>query len=164
MIRLLILDVDGVLTSGDVTLSPDGDLARTFHVQDGHAIKLWQQAGGKVAILSGRTSPMVERRAQELGVAPVEMGWARKIEGYERITKSLGMADENVCVVGDDLPDLEPMSRAGLAIAVANAVPQVKRAADFVTRRAGGSGAVAEIVEHLLRMANRWSQVTSEPA
>jgi len=160
-ITLLILDVDGVLTSGGIAFLPDGDDAKTFHVQDGCAIKLWQRSGGVAAILSGRRSATVEERAKELGIELIETGLADKLDGYQRIVTRAGVADEAVCVVGDDLPDLPPMQRAGLSIAVANAVPGVKRAADYVTRRAGGMGAVAEVVEHLLRLDGRW---TSDPA
>lgn len=156
MIELLILDVDGVLTNGGVTFASDGRDAKTFCTQDGCAIKLWQRTGGKVAILSGRESPGVRARASELGIKLIEMGLAEKIEGYERIVAAAGVCDDAVCVVGDDLPDLEPLARAGLSVAVANAVPAVKRAADFVTRRSGGAGAVAEVVEHVLRLRSDW--------
>jgi 3-deoxy-D-manno-octulosonate 8-phosphate phosphatase (KDO 8-P phosphatase) len=155
-IKLLILDVDGVLTGGGITLSPEGEDVKTFHVQDGFAIKRWQRAGGQVAILSGRRSPTVEVRAQELGIEQVHTGVANKLTVYEEIVATAGVARSLVCVVGDDIPDIELMGRAGLSIAVANALPAVKRAADYVTRREGGDGAVAEVVEHLLRNGGRW--------
>ena len=156
LIRLLILDVDGVLTAGDVYVTPESDAVRTFHVQDGYAIKRWHESGGVSAILSGRGSKVIETRARQLGVSWVDMGCDHKIDGFERICAAAGVPKQDICMVGDDLPDVGPMARSGFSIAVANARPQVKRVAAFVTRRRGGTGVVAEVVEHLLRL-NGWS-------
>ena len=152
MIDLLILDVDGVLTDGRIAFTLDGQEIKAFQTQDGCAIKMWQRAGGQVAILSGRASSTVSSRAKELGIELVELGVTDKKQGYDRILSAAGVQNEAVCVVGDDLPDLDALRQAGRSIAVANAVPAVKRAADFVTRRTGGNGAVAEVIEHLLRL------------
>jgi len=157
-IRLLILDVDGVLTDGRIGLSPEGGPIVGFHAQDGAAIKLWQRSGHDVAICSGRQNPAVTRRAQELGIPTVRMGLARKIEGYREIVSSLGRADDEVAYIGDDYPDLESMALAGLAATVADAAPAVKRSAGYITRRRGGAGAVAEVVEYVLRKQGRWNQ------
>ena len=161
-IKLLILDVDGVLTDGRVTFGSEGETIKTFCVQDGCAIKLWQRSGGKVAILSGRTCEAVSRRAAELGIEWVQTGVADKRSAYEAILASAGCDDVDVAYLGDDLPDLGPMSRCGLPVAVANAAPAVKRASRYVTRRRGGDGAIAEVVEFLLRKQKRWSRALFE--
>lgn len=157
-IDLLILDVDGVLTDGHVVAGPNGESIKRFHVHDGCAVKLWQRCEGRVAILSGRGGEAVTRRAAELGIKWVHTDVTDKLAAYDAILASAGRRDEAVAYVGDDLPDLAPMARAGFSVAVADAVPAVKRAADYVTRRAGGRGVVAEVVELLLRKQKRWSR------
>lgn len=156
-IKLLVLDVDGVLTDGGILVGRDGEETKRFAVQDGCAIKLWQQARGTVAILSGRGGPAVEKRAAELGIEIVALCVGDKSAGFEKLLSDTGFSEAATAYVGDDLPDLAPMRRAGWPVAVANAVPEVKRAAAYVTRRSGGSGAVAEIVELLLRQQGRWT-------
>lgn len=148
-IQVLILDVDGVLTDGRLSAGPDGDL-KEFHVHDGCAIKRWQERGGKIAILSGRESRSVAARAAELRISAVKTGLSEKLVGYEEVLRSLGASDGGVAYVGDDHPDLPPMRRCGLPVAVANAVPEVKRAAVYVSRRCGGGGAVAEVIGWIL--------------
>lgn len=157
-VNLLILDVDGVLTDGSIALTGEGEVTKTFHVQDGYAVKLWQRQGGRVAIVSGRASEPVSRRAAELGIELVLTGICDKLVGYQSVLRDAGIGDEAVVYVGDDYPDLPPMRRCALPVAVANAVPTVKRAAAYVTRRSGGEGAVAEIVELILRKQNLWLQ------
>ena len=162
---LLILDVDGVLTDGRLTYMRAGaDNPKTFFVQDGYAIKLWQRCGGGVAIISGRESRPVSRRAKELGIEHVHLGVHDKIRAYEEVLAAVGCSDEAVAYVGDDLPDLAPMRRCGFAVAVANAVGEVKRVADYITRRPGGAGAVAEVIELLLRKQGKWSQAVADGA
>ena len=156
-VKLLILDVDGVLTDGRISPLGDEESVRGFHVHDGCAIKLWKSSGGKVAILSAREGHDVARRAAELRIDWVKVGVADKLAGYEAILASADCVDAAVAYVGDDLPDLGPMSRCAWPVAVADAVPAVKRAAQYVTRRAGGCGAVAEVIELILRKQNRWS-------
>jgi 3-deoxy-D-manno-octulosonate 8-phosphate phosphatase (KDO 8-P phosphatase) len=158
-IELLILDVDGVLTDGRLIMASDGEPAKPFHAQDGCAIKLWQHCGGKAAILSGRPSAAAARRAAELGIEHIRTGAPDKLSAYIEILSSLGLGDSVVAYVGDDLPDVGPMRRCGLPIAVANAVPAVKQVSQYVTRRRGGEGAVAEVVELLLRKQKRWSHI-----
>lgn len=156
-IKLLILDVDGVMTSGQLPLGSDGSEIKTFYVQDGGAIRLWQQFGGRVAIISGRRSQAVLARAKDLDIAFVIQGVADKLPAYESICRENSMSDESVSFMGDDLLDIPPMRRCGYPIAPANALPMVKRVARYVTRRSGGRGAVAEAVERLLRHNNAWS-------
>lgn len=161
-IKLLILDVDGVLTDGRIAVAPSGEWTKAFYVQDGCALKLWQRLGGKVALLSGRAEEAVDRRAAELGIEWVHSGVTDKLRAYRAVLASAGYRDAEVSYVGDDLPDLAPMRCCGFPVAVANAAPVVKRAAHYVTRRRGGGGAVAEVVEVLLRKQERWSQVMGE--
>lgn len=156
-IKILILDVDGVLTGGELPYDAGGNFLKTFHVQDGSGIRLWQKAGGTVAILSGRESPAVEARARELQIAMVMQGVHDKLPAYESILKRVGATDQEASFVGDDLLDIPPMLRCSYPIAVANAVPLVKRAARYVTRRCGGTGAVAEAIERLMRLNGTWS-------
>lgn len=157
-INVLILDVDGVLTSGQVVLDDQGGDARVFHVHDGCFIKLWHRGGGRSAIISGRQSAAVARRAAELGIEQVIQGAADKLAAYRAVLGELGAGDDQVCYVGDDLPDLAPMARCAWPVAVGDAVPAVKQQARCVTRRGGGAGAVAETIELILRKQRRWSR------
>lgn len=163
-LNVLLLDVDGVLTDGRVTLSPDGETQKTFHVHDGSAIRVWQRATHRVAILSGRRSPAVDRRARELGIEVVRQGVQDKEAAYDEVLRELHAADRNVCYVGDDGPDLGPMRRCGFPVAVADAIGPVKRAARYVTARPGGAGAVAEVVELLLRKQHLWNALRETSA
>ncbi len=157
-VNLLILDVDGVLTDGGLSTTPGDGWGKRFYVQDGCAIKLWQRFGGTVAILSGRSEACVAKRAEELGITHVRTGVGDKLPAYESILAAAKCDDGVTGYVGDDLPDLGPMGRAGFPIAVANAHPAVKRSSMYVTRRRGGDGAVAEVVELLLRRKRRWCE------
>jgi 3-deoxy-D-manno-octulosonate 8-phosphate phosphatase (KDO 8-P phosphatase) len=159
---VLILDVDGVLTDGGIVYSDSGCELKQFQVQDGDAIKRWRLAGHQTALLSGRTSAVVKRRAAELGIEHVEQGCTDKGAGVAALLDRLQVRDEAVCYMGDDTLDLPPMRRCGFPAAVANAGPVVKQAAQYVTRRAGGRGAVAEVVELLLRKQGRWRPSESE--
>ncbi len=161
-IELLILDVDGVLTSGTLAYDAEGQRQKIFHVHDGGAIRLWQQSGGRCAIISGRTSPAVEFRARELGIEMVTQGVKDKLPAYFEACRSQGVEDSAVSFMGDDLLDLEPMALCGYPIAVAGADPIVKRSARYVTRRFGGDGAVREAVERLMRLNGTWSRAIGE--
>ncbi len=163
-LRLLVLDVDGVLTDGSVMYSDSGEEFKRFHVRDGVGIKLWQRAGHRVAFLSGRSSPAVSRRAAELGVTLVLQGHADKSAALDEILTACGMTAAEACAVGDDLPDLPVLTRVGLAVAVADACPEVRAAAGHVTMAPGGSGAVREVVEHVLKLQGRWAGLTAAAA
>lgn len=160
-IPLLIFDVDGVLTDGRLAPGPDGDTEKSFSSQDGYAMKLWRQQGRKLALISGRKSLLVDRRAAELGVDFVYTGGEEKITPYEALLVRAKVSESQVAYVGDDLPDLPVMHRCGVPLAVANAFPQVKRAALYVSRRPGGRGAAAELIQWLLRLDNAHSQTTT---
>lgn len=155
-ISLLILDVDGVLTDGRLAPGSDGDTTKTFSSQDGFAMKSWKHTGRKIAFLSGRKSLVVDRRGAELGVDYIVTGQEEKISSYDDLVSRSGAAEQDVAYVGDDLPDLPVMARCGIPLAVANAVPEVKQAALYVSRRSGGTGAVAELIEWLLRLDGAW--------
>ena len=146
-VRLAILDVDGVLTDGTLWYGPEGEALKAFNTLDGHGVKMLAEAGIAVAILSGRASGAVERRAKELGIAHVIQGAADKVREFERLVAKLGVQPADCAFVGDDLPDLAVMQRCGLAVAVANAVDEVKAIAHYVTRARGGQGAVREFCD-----------------
>jgi 3-deoxy-D-manno-octulosonate 8-phosphate phosphatase (KDO 8-P phosphatase) len=155
-IRLLVLDVDGVLTDGGVLVGPDGEAVKRFHVHDGLALAVAPRAGLRIAVVSGRASAAVERRLAELGVDEVHQGVRDKAAVLARLVERLGVAPGEVAVMGDDLTDLPMMRGAGLALAPANAVPEVRRAAHWRARRGGGDGAVREAIEWLLRARKAW--------
>ena len=156
-IQLLIFDVDGVLTDGRIVPAEAGDTQKSFSSQDGFAIKFWRTLNRKIALISGRKSLLVERRGEELGIDFVHVGIDDKVEAFTSLLKSAGVSPGQTAYVGDDFPDLAVMRRSGVPIAVANAVPEVKRAAAYVTRRRGGMGAAAEIVEWILRLEGKWT-------
>ena len=156
-IRLLILDVDGVLTDGGIIVHSDGTESKRFHVQDGHGIKLWHRAGGITAIVSGRTSEPTEHRARQLDIAHVLQGQLDKLPAMEELLRQLGMGWEQAAVIGDDVVDILTVRRAGFGVAVANAVEELKAVADFVTLRSGGHGAVREVIELILKTSGRWA-------
>ena len=155
-IRLLVLDVDGVLTDGGLLFTASGEETKRFHVHDGLAMVAARTAGLQIAILSSRASAAVTRRMAELGVAEVHQGVADKAGALDVLRERLGLSRGEVAMMGDDLPDLPAMARAGLALAPANAVAEVKRAAHWVARRRGGDGAVREAVEMLLKSSRAW--------
>lgn len=161
VIELLVLDVDGVLTDGGLLIHSDGSESKQFHTFDGHGIRLWQRAGGKVAWLSGRTSLPVDRRAQELGVSYVLQDCHFKLPALEQLLCDTGLKAENVAYVGDDLMDLPPIMHVGFGVAVANAVDELKAHADYVTTREGGHGAVREVIEYILKNSGRWDNLMS---
>ena len=155
-IRLLVLDVDGVLTDGGLFVSASGEEAKRFHVHDGLALVAARKAGLQIAILSSRASAAVTRRMTELGVGEVHQGVTDKAGALDALRERLGLAVGEVAMMGDDLPDLPAMARAGLALAPANAAAEVKRTAHWVARRRGGDGAVREAVEMLLKSRRAW--------
>ena len=150
-VRLAIFDVDGVMTDGTLYIGAQGEAFKAFNILDGHGLKMLQSAGIQTAIISGRSSEAVMRRAHELAIAHVVQGSSDKCADFERLVGKLGVEAGECSYMGDDLPDLELMKRCGLAVAVANAVDAVKEAAHYVTRASGGRGAVREYCELVLR-------------
>lgn len=158
-IELLLLDVDGVLTDGRIIYGDDGVEWKVFHVRDGSGLKLWHNAGKRSAVISGRTSRAVEVRAAELGVSFALQGVADKGPAYQRILRDAKAHPEQVCFIGDDIPDLPILTNCGLAVAVADACPEVRAVAHYITHARGGNGAVRETIEWILRCQNRWQEV-----
>ncbi len=150
-IKLLLLDVDGVLTDGRIILDNQGNELKAFHVRDGHGIKLAQKAGIVIGIITGRKSEVVNIRARELGITEVHQGAHEKIVIYDQILKKYGFRDAEVAYMGDDIVDLAIFKRVGLAVAVADADPAVKPFSDMVTRASGGRGAVRELINLILK-------------
>jgi len=149
-IKMLLLDVDGVMTDGGVILGP-GDLElKRFSAQDGVGIALAKVAGFRVGIITGRNSDAVKRRARELKIDVVQQGIFYKEEAYEKILEKCGLRDEEIAYMGDDLLDIPVLQRVGFAIAVANGREEVKKVSHYVTKRKGGEGAVREVADLLL--------------
>ena len=160
-IKLLLLDVDGVMTDGRIIYDNDGGETKAFDVKDGHGLKLVQRAGIKVGIITGRQSQVVARRAAELGIDLVYQGVKDKKVPFKEILEKLALAPEEVAYVGDDIVDLPVMLKVGFAATVADAVDDVKPYAHMVAKRCGGRGAVREICDFLLKESGRWNDVTS---
>jgi 3-deoxy-D-manno-octulosonate 8-phosphate phosphatase (KDO 8-P phosphatase) len=158
-VRLLVMDVDGVLTDGRMILSERGDELKAFNTRDGMGVALAKRAGLRTAIVTGESSPIAKARGTKLGVDSVVLGARRKGETVEALMAEFGLPAEAVAYVGDDLLDIPAMQRAGLAIAVADAATPVKAVAHVVTRAAGGRGAVRECVELILRAQGSWTRV-----
>jgi 3-deoxy-D-manno-octulosonate 8-phosphate phosphatase (KDO 8-P phosphatase) len=163
-IELLIVDVDGVLTSGGIVYADSGLEIKTFHVRDGSGLKAWQQAGKQAAIITGRSSPVVDLRARELDIPCVVQGVSDKAAVLRHVLETTGCRPEQVCCLGDDLADLPVLSGSGLAVAVADACPEVIAVAHYVTRAAGGRGAVREAIELILRCQGTWPPLRNRPA
>lgn len=155
-IRAFVLDVDGVLTDGRLYYFEDGSEAKVMHVRDGLGLQLVRAAGLGVAIISGRASPIIERRAAELGIEIVLQGIKDKVAAFDEVLTQLGVTDDLVAYIGDDLPDLPLLSRAGLSFAPADAASEVRTSVDVVLRSNGGHGAVREACERLLKSRGAW--------
>lgn len=151
LVRMILLDVDGVLTDGGITYDGADQESKRFDIQDGMGISMAVKAGMQVGILTGRTSPMVERRARELSMSVVKQGFHDKIEGFNEILAERSLAAFEVAYIGDDVQDLPVLWRAGFSAAPANAVDDVKSEVDYVCARGGGHGAVREVIDLVLR-------------
>lgn len=158
-VRLLVLDVDGVLTDGRLFFGADGEALKVFDVRDGHGIKLLREAGIEVAILSARRSPIVERRARELGIGNVIQGAADKGAAFADLMRSLQLVPGRCGYIGDDWPDLAAMAQAGFAATVADAAAEVREAAHWISSAPGGRGAVRELAEFILRAQGRFEEL-----
>lgn len=157
-ISLLCLDVDGVLTDGSIYLDDLGREMKRFHVRDGSGIRMWQMLGNEVALITGRRGMALRHRAEELAIPHVIQGATDKLAAFDDLLSRLDLGPHEAAVIGDDVPELPLMRVAGYAMAVADAVPEVLREADFVTQRGGGHAAVREAIEHLLRARDQWDE------
>ena len=162
-VRLFLCDVDGVLTDAGVFIGGEREFKR-FDIQDGLGLVLLRRAGIKVGWISSRPSPATEARAIELKIDFLVQTKERKITAVENLLAQTGLNWEQVCYVGDDVVDLGALKRSGLAVAVANAVNEVKAAAHITTRKSGGHGAVREVVEMILKAQRRWQPLVAEYA
>ncbi len=160
-IRLLLLDVDGVLTDGRIIYDNNGVESKAFNVRDGHGLKMLQRAGVRIGIITGRESAIVTHRAKELGIEFVYQGAKDKLVPYEQILDTTGFSDDQVAYVGDDVVDLPILLRVGCAFTVADASADVKPHVDYITNCCGGCGAVREICDMLLRESGRWDEITA---
>lgn len=158
-IKLLLMDCDGVLTDGRITIVGDVDEQKTFHTRDGHGLVLLHRAGLRSGIISGRTASAVERRARELGITYLHQGTWDKIKEFEQVLAEARIEDMEVAYVGDDVVDIPLMRRSGLAVAVADAGEETRAAAHYVTRLPGGYGAVREVAELILKAQGRWADL-----
>ena len=161
-IRLILLDVDGVLTDGTVLIHGDGTESKSFHIRDGAGIVLAQQAGIGVGLLSARSSTATTQRAAQLGIRIVSQGVASKVSEFSRLVSEQGFEESTVAYMGDDLLDLPVLERAGLAAAPADAAPEVRNRAHWVSPSAGGRGAVREFIEMILRAQDRWDALVRD--
>lgn len=158
-VRLLILDVDGVLTTGALYYGSDGFEMRGFHIHDGMGIKLLQQANIQVAIISSKKSDAVQKRIQELGITHAYLGHENKLPNYEDIKQKLNLTDNDIAYMGDDLPDLCILKRAGFAITVPNAPAIIQQHVDYITEKKPGKGAVREVCEYILKAQDKLESV-----
>jgi 3-deoxy-D-manno-octulosonate 8-phosphate phosphatase (KDO 8-P phosphatase) len=161
-IKIFLMDVDGTLTPGTVCLQgfADGSVyeMKVFDAHDGAGLKLASIMGIRTGVITGRDSPAMARRAREIAMEFVIQGQPKKLEAYKGILAQAGVTDDEVAYLGDDLPDLPLLERVGLAVAVADAVPEVRQAAHYVTRVPGGRGAAREVVELILKSQKRWKE------
>ena len=158
-IRLLVLDVDGVMTDGKIIMNDMGREIKNFDVKDGHGIKILMRCGIDVILLTGRRSAVVEHRAKDIGIEEVYQGIFNKLEKFEEILQNKSFNYENIAFVGDDIVDIPLLKRVGFSVAVADATEDVKKCVDYITKKAGGDGAVREVCELILQAQGKWIDV-----
>ena len=158
-IKLLILDVDGVMTNGEIIIGGQGKETKVFNVQDGYGIVLFQRAGYKTAILSARATNAVNARASDLKINKVCQDAHPKLKEYKKLLRDMKLKNEQACFIGDDLPDIEVLQSVGFSVAVPNAVTEVKQIVDYITKRKGGRGAVREVIELILKTQGKWTGI-----
>ena len=159
-VRLLLMDCDGVLTDGRIWLTADGEEQKAFHVRDGQGIVLLHRGGVQTGIISGRASAATERRARELGMNFLRQGVTEKIPVFDEVLREAGVSPDECGYIGDDIGDIEVMTRVGLAVAVADAADAAKQVAHLVTTAAGGKGAVREVCETILQAREHPSKIS----
>jgi 3-deoxy-D-manno-octulosonate 8-phosphate phosphatase (KDO 8-P phosphatase) len=158
-IELVLADVDGVLTDGGVEFDNQGIEIKRFHIRDGLGIRLWQRAGYRFGLVTGRNSHIVRLRAAELGIEIVRQGIEDKLPAVLQILQELRLQPDQACYIGDDLPDLPAVRAVGLGVAVGDGCPEIRAAASYVTETHGGHGAVRETLELVLKAQNRWEDL-----
>jgi 3-deoxy-D-manno-octulosonate 8-phosphate phosphatase (KDO 8-P phosphatase) len=158
-IELVLADVDGVMTGGQIMFNNQGIEAKQFHIRDGLGIKLWQRAGYRFGVVTGRSSHIVKIRAAELGVEIVRQTAEDKLPVVQEILDQLKLEPRQACYIGDDLPDVPAMRAVGLAVAVADGCAEARQFAHYVTQLRGGEGAVRETIEMILKAQRRWNDL-----
>lgn len=161
-VDLLLLDVDGVLTDGKIYIGQEGELFKVFNARDGLAIKLAMNNGIDIGLISGRYSKITENRATELGITRVFLGYKNKVSVLEKLLQEESYPVDRIAFCGDDIIDIPVLKRVGLGITVANAADEVKRVVDYITGRAGGEGAVYEIIKQILTARKKWDEAIEE--
>ena len=159
IIKLLILDVDGVLTDGSIILDDEGNEFKSFHVRDGHGIKMLIRSGIKVAMITGRHSKVVERRAHELGITEVFQKCYEKRIAYKQLAEKYSLKDSEIAYVGDDIVDIPILKKCGFSVVVADADDEVKAFAVMITKKRGGRGAVREVCDFILKAKGLWQNI-----
>jgi 3-deoxy-D-manno-octulosonate 8-phosphate phosphatase (KDO 8-P phosphatase) len=160
-IRLLLMDVDGVMTDGGIIYDASGLETKRFHVRDGHGIKMLQRHGIEVGIVTGRTSIVVDNRAKELGISLVYQGALKKLESYEDIKLKTGLEDYQIAYMGDDVIDVPVLRRVGFSAAPQDALSEVRAIVDYVASCGGGGGAVREVCDHILKARGAWGEIAA---
>ena len=160
-IRLLLVDVDGVMTDGRIIFDGNGLETKFFNVKDGHGIKMLQRHGVEIGIITGRTSVVVDIRARELGINIVYQGALRKLESYDDVKLKTGLSDSQIAYIGDDIIDVPVMRRVAFSAAPSDALPEVRELADYVTACAGGRGAVREVCDMIIKGRGEWEEVVA---
>jgi YrbI family 3-deoxy-D-manno-octulosonate 8-phosphate phosphatase len=158
-IRLILSDVDGVLTDGGIIIDNQGIESKQFHVRDGQGIRLWHKAGYKFGLITLRSSQILKIRVAELGIEIIRQGIEHKLDAMQEILNELQLEPRQVCYIGDDLPDLALVRAVGLGVAVADACDELRSTAKYVTEHHGGKGAVRETIEVILKAQQRWEDL-----
>ncbi|MDR1960391.1 MAG: HAD hydrolase family protein [Planctomycetaceae bacterium] len=161
-VRLILSDVDGILTDGTVAYDNQGIESKRFHVRDGLGIRLWQQTGGQFGLVTGRSSQIVRMRAAELDIAIVRQGVSQKRDAVLDIMRTFSLERTQICFIGDDFPDLPVLRHAGLAVTVPEAAAEIRENAHYVTNCRGGQGVVREVIELILKHQRRWENVIQQ--
>jgi 3-deoxy-D-manno-octulosonate 8-phosphate phosphatase (KDO 8-P phosphatase) len=159
-IKLVILDVDGVLTNGKIIYNSSGNDTKEFNVKDGFGVRLLTRAGIKSVLLTARTSKVLERRAHDMGVEAVHDNALEKLPVYKKITSKFNLKDDEVCFMADDLVDLPVLKKVGFSASPSDALEDIKKRSDYVAKNKGGHGAVRELAELILKVQNKWDEVT----
>jgi 3-deoxy-D-manno-octulosonate 8-phosphate phosphatase (KDO 8-P phosphatase) len=158
-IKLLAMDVDGVLTDGGLLIGSDGTEFKNFNLLDGHGIRMWHRAGFKTAVISGRKSGATQIRAEELEISFIYQPCDNKLDCFNDLLAKSGLEPKNIAYIGDDVMDIPLVKRAGFGIAVANAVDELKSCAHYITSGKGGNGAVREVIEYILKNTGKWNEL-----
>jgi len=161
-IKMLVLDVDGVLTDGKIIMDDDGKEYKNFDVQDGFGLALMRRAGFKTAFITGKGSNVVKARAKQIKIDKVYLDAYPKINVYKKLLKTFKVKDDQICYMGDDIFDMRVLERVGFAATVPNARPEVKKICDYVTKKKGGHGAVREVIELILKAQGKWKKIVDK--